>query len=365
MKRCFPLIIALIGLCIVSRASAQAAQTAEPTQPPPAPTLRVAVKEFPPFVTKQGSVFTGFSIDLWNAIAQELGVNTQFSEVSTVEDQLSAVEKGQADAAIAGITITEQREEQVDFSYPYFDSGLQILVRMSSASPILSGLQALLSSALLQYMALFLLLIIIMAHIYWLFERRHPEFPQSYRQGIGALVWWSTLTVLGYDTHPPATRAGRIIAIIWMFAGIFLIANLIAVLSAGETVRQLRSDINSISDLRGQRVVTVAGTTSADYLRASGVPFQTVGVIDDAYTLLLNGQADAIVYDAPVLRYYVATSGNADLNVVGSVFDTEKYGIALPTGSAYRKKIDEAILRLEEDGTYQQIYQRWFGADAS
>ncbi|HVU14337.1 MAG TPA: transporter substrate-binding domain-containing protein [Phototrophicaceae bacterium] len=356
-RRSLFLLVLLIGMISIGTSAVYSQNQAV--------TLRVAVKSFPPFVMAQGDVYTGFSIDLWNAIAQEVGVNTRFVGVETVDDQLNAVKNGQADAALAGITITEQREEQVDFSYPYFDSGLQILVRLTPESPITSGLNALLSSALLQYMAVFLLLIVVIAHVYWLFERRHPEFPRSYRAGIGQLIWWSTLTVLGYDTHPPGTRAGRIIAIVWMFAGIFLIANLIAVLSAGETVRQLRSDIQSVADLRGERVVTVAGTTSADYLRANGIPFTSVSVIDDAYPLLLNGQADALVYDAPVLRYYLATAGRPDLSLVGAVVEPEKYGIALPTGSSYRKAINEAILKLQEAGTYQQIYQRWFGSDAN
>src|SRR5262249_8900958 len=199
------------------------------------------------------------------------------------------VKNGQADAAIAGITITDKREGQVDFTYPYFDSGLQIMVRMAPESPLVATVRAITSPPFIQYVVVFLVLIVGTAHIYWLVERRHPDFPRSYREGMGLLLWWSTLTVLGYDDRPPGTRAGRLVAIIWMFAGIFLVANLTAVLSASATVRQLRSDIRSISDLRGQRVATAAGTTSADYLQANGISFQGVAVIDDAYSLLLKG----------------------------------------------------------------------------
>ena len=41
---------------------------------------------------------------------------------------IPAVQTGNVDIAIAGITITDEREEIVDFSDPYYDSGLQILV---------------------------------------------------------------------------------------------------------------------------------------------------------------------------------------------------------------------------------------------
>ena len=78
--------------------------------------------------------------------------------------------------------------------------------------------------------------------------------------------------------------------------------------------------------------------------------------------MLELGQADALVYDAPVLLYYAANQGKGKVQVVGPIFNEETYGIALPTGSAYRKPINEALLRLKQDGTYDQLYTKWFGS---
>ena len=57
--------------------------------------FRVAVKPIAPFVLKQGTEWTGFSIDLWNALAQSLKVDTVWVEVNTVGDQLQAVKERQ------------------------------------------------------------------------------------------------------------------------------------------------------------------------------------------------------------------------------------------------------------------------------
>jgi ABC-type amino acid transport substrate-binding protein len=351
--------ILLIPLLLLLSTSYRGALAVQEDQTP----LRVVTKPLPPFVIKSGDSFIGFSIELWDALAEELNVPYEFYEVETVTQQLEAVENNEADVAIAGITITEIREEFVDFTYPYFDSGLQILVLEHESSPLLNTVRAILSESFLQYLLVFLLLILVTAHIYWFFERRNPQFPSGYRQGITQVLWWTTVTVIGYDDKPPGTRFGRFIAIIWMFAGIFLIANLTATLSAGATVRELRSSIRSISDLQGQRVVTVGGSTSANHLRSQGIQFSEVTIIEEAYDALLQGKADAIVYDAPVLRYYVANAGNPDLELVGTLIETEKYGIALPTGSPYREPINRATLKLMEDGTYQELYERWFGAN--
>lgn len=325
-------------------------------------TLRVATKALPPFVIVDGDQLQGFSIELWDLIAQRLGVNYEWLVLSTVGELLDAVQTGDADAAIAGITITEQREEVIDFSFPYFDSGLQIMVRNDGASPLSNALRAILSPEMLQFLGGFIVLILLMAHGLWLIERRrNPQFPRGYFKGIGQALWWSTITAIGYDDTPPATIFGRLLAVVWMFVAIFVFANLTASLSAAATVRELRSSIRTVNDLHGQRVVTAAGTTSANFLQGSGVIFSTVERIEDVYDLLLSGKADAVVYDGPVMQFYLKSTGNADLALVPGVFAIEKYGIALPTGSSYREPINRTLLKLQEDGSYQALYNRWFG----
>ena len=43
------------------------------------------------------------------------------------------------------------------------------------------------------------------------------------------------------------------------------------------------------------------------------------------------------------------------------IFRKESYGIVFPTDSRYRKPVNEALLNLKEDGTYDRLYQKWFG----
>lgn len=52
-------------------------------------------------------------------------------------------------------------------------------------------------------------------------------------------------------------------------------------------------------------------------------------------------------------------SNRADLQVVGPIFMPELYGIAIAAGNPMRKRINEALLEIYEDGTYDAIYDRW------
>ncbi len=85
--------------------------------------------EYPPFeyVDEEGNI-TGFDIDLMEAIAEEAGFEFEF--VNTRWDGIFvALASGEFDAVISAATITEEREEMVDFSDPYFNAGQRIAVR--------------------------------------------------------------------------------------------------------------------------------------------------------------------------------------------------------------------------------------------
>jgi len=83
--------------------------------------------------------------------------------------------------------------------------------------------------------------------------------------------------------------------------------------------------------------------------------------VDDAIAALVNGEVEAVVYDAPNLLYYANGKGKGKVTVVGKIFEPQDYGLALPQGSILRKKINLAILELIEAGEYERIKTKWFG----
>ena len=76
--------------------------------------------------------------------------------------------------------------------------------------------------------------------------------------------------------------------------------------------------------------------------------------------LVLAGDVQALVFDAPTLQYLAAQQGNGSLQVVGPIFAVQKYGIAVPDGSPLRKRINDALLEIYEDGRYKALYDKWF-----
>ena len=346
----------LIILLLVPSASAAQASS-----------LKVAIKPLTPFVMKTGDGYDGFSIDLWNEIARRNGWHTEFVWRDTVKDLLEVVKRGEADAGISGISMTKEREEVLDFSYPIFSAGLQVMTPDQTGFSLMGFLGSVFNAGLLRVIGIMVLIMLVAGHVIWLIERRRdPNFPKTYLRGVWEGMWWAgvNLATGGFGERSPRSVVGRLAALAWIFTGIILIANFTAATTTNLTLQEIRGNINGIKDLPGKRVVTVADTTASRYLDEQHVPFTGVKNIDEAYSLLDRQQADAVVYDAPVLLYYANTAGKGKVRMVGGIFKQEFYGIALPDRSLLREAVDRTLLDIITDGTYREIYARWFGSDA-
>lgn len=327
--------------------------------------VRVAIKLIDPFVMQEGDQFVGFSIDLWEELAHRHALPYEYILKDSVNDLIVAVETGEADLGLAAVSITADREAVIDFSHSYFASGLQIMTAVERTGLFRNLLLAFTSAEFLRVMAGFIFLIVIAAHIVWLIERHNnPGFPRGYVEGILEALWWSvvTATTVGYGDKVPIRRTGRLMAIVWMFGGVFLVAYVTAVFSSSITVNELRTNITGPEDLRGRRVAAVEGTTSDDFLSRNGIFHLRVDQIEEAYRLLENGDVEAIVYDAPTLVYYASNEGNGQVEVVGRRFQREDYGIVMPQHTPYREAINLALLEMQQDGVEEELLLRWFGS---
>lgn len=353
-----------------------AAAIAQPNQQNPNPTSRSPSAKInktlnvetrvgvPPFVFEENGQLTGFSIELWQKLSVELGAKYKLNKNSNIADLLSNVDKGKSDLGIAAISITSEREEKFDFSYPMFESGLQIMVIAKGNGKTTPNLFTLFfSPELLQLFGIMILIVLIPAHIVWVAERGSSSgmgISRAYFPGIFQACWWSASTLATQADAMPKALLGRVVAIVWMFTSVVFVAYFTATVTTSLTVQQLYGTIQGPSDLPGKIVATTKGSTSAKYLSDRNIQKLEFASIDSAYNSLVNGYANAIVFDSPVLLYYASHGGKGKVQVVGEVFQKESYGIVFKTNSPLRESINNALLILQEKGIYQELYDKWF-----
>ena len=361
----FLVAVTVIGVWVATpiRASAQTESPAA-TVPTTRPVLRVAVRPLQPFVIPAGNGrYSGFSIDLLRDIADEAGFDVQYVEVGSVGAQLEAVQQGRADLAIGAISITSAREAVLDFSTAMFESGIQAMVS-DSAQSVTVGMLAgkVFSREMVIVFSLMVLGTILTGVFVWAWERRHgnDHFTNDGPHGVFDGIWWATVTLftIGYGDKVPHKVLSRIVTMVWMFVGVLMVATVTAHVTSSLTIDRLDSSINSVADLAGKDVVTLPGTTSWDFLVEHGVDPQPVGSIDEAYDQVRSGEAFAFVYDMPIIHWVAATRGGVVAS--GPVMRPENYGIAFPDGSAWIEPVDQALLRVREDGRFERLKRAYF-----
>jgi polar amino acid transport system substrate-binding protein len=339
-------------------------------------TLTVGVELFEPLVIK-GEVggYTGFDIDLFNAIAEKLGVKAKYEEVS-FGDIFDLLEKGKVDVCLSGITINEDRESRIDFTHPYFNSGLGIMVRAGSAkngnaSFIHEMLQfralrafgkSIASPKFFEFLICLGVILVFLAHLIWIADQGSDKINDKYIPGIFESIYFCVVTAstVGYGDITVVKWTSRFFVIVLIITGVSFFCNLTALLSANYTVDKLQYEINGPGDLIGKAVATEPNTTSADYLSRLGAKIKFMS-LEAAYKKLVGGEIDAVVFDIPALKFYMNGEGNGKVVLVGGLIEPQEYGFALPSGSKLREEINCALLHLKENGRYKEIYEKWFG----
>ncbi len=328
----------------------------------PAQELRVATVTRPPFSMVENGVDTGFSLDLWAALMADMGRSSSVERVEQFGDMLALVESGAADAAIANISITAAREAAFDFSQPIFESGLQIMVHGDAGGPSIWA--ALFSKDILLAIALSFGVLFGGGLLMWRFERgQDGYFDMPAKKAAFPAFWWALNLVVngGFEERVPRSVFGRLFGVLLVVSSLFVVSLVVAKITATLTVAEIQSAVNSVNDLYGKKVGTTRGSTASTYLDNRDLSHRSYDDLASLLAAFESGALDAVVFDAPILAYYVNTS-EGEAALAGSVFLRENYGIVLPSGSDLAEPLNLSLLRLRENGAYEKIYRKWFGA---
>jgi polar amino acid transport system substrate-binding protein len=329
--------------------------------------LVVATREVPPFAMHaEGGGWDGIAIELWTSVAERLGRPFQLHEMG-LQEMLAAVEQGKVDAAVAALTITSQREAALDFSHPFHTSGLGIAVQQRPGGGWLAAIKRVFSEQFAAVTASLFGLLAAVGVLVWLAERRrNPQFQAGPLKGIGSGLWWSavTMTTVGYGDKAPVSLPGRLIAMIWMFASVIIISGFTAAIATALTVDKLEQGITGVNDLYKIRVATLPGSTSETFLTQRLIHHRTLDSLPEALEALGDGQVDAIVYDAPILRYLVAENYPNRLSVLPQVLQRQDYGFAFPTGSPLREGVNRALLEIIRSPEWERLLERYLGPES-
>ncbi len=365
MPQHFPVLILLAFLTLAQELTH--AQEAEEQKP-----LRVLTKSAPPFVFDD-EILRGFSVEFWREIETKLDLTSDYEIAETVPEMLSSVADGQYDVGIGAISVLPSRYDLVEFSHPIFNSGLQLMVVSNSQNSGLNRdagwrtLAKVINWKIIRTALVVLVLLLAASHLIWLCERKinRDDFPGGYRHGISEAIWWSLATLIsgGCENKAPVGIAGRLIAILWMLAGIGIIAVITAVLTSSLTVSSLNAEVSDLSELRSEQVGVISGTAGEKVLLKMGYRIRGYRNLDEAAAALAEGQVRGVVHDSPLLKFYAQNNAATSFAVVGSLFAPDDYAFIFPRQSNLRVDVNKTIIELMRSGRLERIKETWFGID--
>lgn len=323
----------------------------------------VGIKITPPFIIEdaQGDL-SGVSIDLWENIANKLGLVFEYKEYD-LQGVLNAIETEKVDICINPLTVTSSRLKNFDFTQPYYISNLAIAAHIKTENELWVTIKQLFSFAFLKAILLLFGVIWTFGFLLWLVEHRQNDQFRSGIKGIGDGIWWSavTMTTVGYGDKAPVTFWGRVVGTIWMFTAIITISGFTAGIATTLTVKGLDAlHIENLDDLRKAKVGTLLDSSSDEFLSQRGIGFTTYKTVEEGLTAIGKGQLQAFVYDEPVLAYSIEHHKyKNDLILLPQDFNTEYYSFGLPDQHPLLDTINPVLIEEIEGREWHDILSRY------
>ena len=321
-------------------------------------TLVIGIKEAPPFVFKDKGELKGITIDLWNAINAKEEFTTK---KLTLEELLVQIKEDSIQTGLGAISITQDRETYLNFSTPYYESGLAIATILNS-DPLFYYLQVVkkIVGALIPW----IFLLFIVGLFIWLVERKKNEdqFDKPIKEGMVAGIWWAcvTMTTVGYGDKTPKSFIGRLAAIIWMFSGIILISSLTATITTSLTVDRLQSSVQSIADLEKRKTGVARGTSAVEFMEERGlgkIEFESLEMGMDA---LNAGEIHAFVHDKPIMKHVISKEFAGSIEVLNLPLNKELYAFPINENNrALLEKLNRKIVEMIESGEMSKIINKY------
>lgn len=317
----------------------------------------------PLYMKTAGSQWEGFSIDIWQAVAQHMGVLFEYREYSGLGPLLAAIENGEIDV-IPSLPAELRYEVAMDLSQSYYKSGLAIAVPAEGAgSKWMSVVAKIFSTDILMAIGLLMLMCLTAGIIVCGFEKRRNSemFGDGAVKAIGHGIWWSivTMTSVGYGDKIPKTMGGRIVAIIWMLFSIVFIASFTARITTSLTIGELGGKVRGFNDLYHARVGSIPQSEASNFLTNHGIAVMPFESVQEGLKAVAAKKIDAFVLNELMLKHLVKNEFPGRVQVIPGVFDEYFVVIALKEKSSLRKPINKALLKFMKTEKWAELLNRY------
>ncbi|CAH9094991.1 unnamed protein product [Cuscuta epithymum] len=344
---------------------------------------RVSFQEFVGQVTGGGDdddddMFRGYCIEVFTNAVTLLPYSVPYKFVSLGDglknpnhtEIVHLITSGVYDAAVGDIAITTKRTKMADFTQPYIESGLVVVVPVKELS---SSAWAFLRPFTPPMWAITGIFFLIVGAVVWFLEHRmNEDFRGPPRKQFITILWFSFSTLFFAHKETTVSTLGRVVLIVWLFVVLIITSSYTASLTSILTVQRLSSAVKGIESLltSNDPIGYQLGSFTRNYLveelgiHASrlvplNLPEDYVDALRKGPT---NGGVMAVVDERAYMEVFLST--HCEFSIVGQEFQKNGWGFAFPRDSPLAVDLSTAILKLSENGELQRIHEKWLTRSA-
>ncbi|PRQ56866.1 putative periplasmic binding protein-like I [Rosa chinensis] len=305
---------------------------------------------------------TGFSIDVFKAAIGALPYEVQYefipfedangNSAGTYNDLVYQVYLKKFDAVVGDVTITENRSQYVDFTIPYTDLGVGMLVPNAKENMWIFFKP--LSKYLWITTAAFFILT---GFVVWIIE--HPtneNFRGTAAEQIGT-VFWFTFSSLGFTyTEKLSNNLAKFVVIIWVFLVLILSSTYTATLASMMTVKQIQ--LNSRGNYIGYQSGSLGVIVNLNF---KGIkPYRSS---EEYFVALSKGSkhngVSGVIDEVPYINIFLANY-SADYSMIKTKSITNGFAFVFPKGSKLVQDVSRKIERLRQEEKLIEMEKTWF-----
>ena len=327
--------------------------------------LRAGVFVEEPFVMQTPSGVEGLCIELWDQIMEDHGWTCVYTVLPNAAAVLEKIQSGELDIAVGPFYITSERLKVMDFSHPFHESGLQLMVNTERRHTLFKLWKGLVDGGHIKILTIGTAIIMVLTHLLLFYEwKTNPQYPRGYFTGFADCFYHvMSICMTGKATHRGIPGPwGKVLAALWLAGGVAVVAYITSTLTSVMTANKIRGTIHGVRDLVGQPVAVIQGTLSEKAARKYGMIGIPYGSLDLAAHALASRSVSAIVFDTFALRYFDHQHPEMPVGEVGAIFEKGSISLAMPLGSKLRQSINQSLVRMREDGVFQNLDSKYFEA---
>ncbi|KAL2965371.1 hypothetical protein AAZX31_16G058000 [Glycine max] len=324
-------------------------------------TLQIGVPAksvFHQFVKVNNTSITGFSIDIFKAAVSNLPYYLKYTFVpfnGSYDEMVKQVYNKTLDAAVGDTSIMAYRYHLVDFSQPYVESGLDMVVREQSTK---SKETWIFLDAFTKEMWLMLVALhIFVGFVVWLIERQ----VNAELKGLGSMLWFLVTVIFYAHREQIKSPLARTVLAPWLFAIYIASGTFIASLTSRMTISQLEPSVLDIQTLQERNSPVGCDGNSfivnylTDVLEFKPENIRKINSLRDYPEAFQNKDIEAAFFVSPHAKVFLAKYSCHGLIKAGNTFRLGGFGFVFPKGSILATDISEALLKVIENGKAEQL----------